>query len=83
ILDPDFSILISNKDQNGCKSTTTSNRDWVVPTAVVVSIVGAAIIGTIIAVISSRFYYIKISRKGVIFIKKEKKKSGTDGIQMS
>ncbi|EFA78990.1 hypothetical protein PPL_08458 [Heterostelium album PN500] len=78
ILDPDFSLLVkpdrSNSD-DACSNQSTSQKQfkWLLPTVIVVSIVGAAAIITILVfTIKSRFFIKFTKEAGLVCFKKRK-----------
>ncbi|KAN0038876.1 hypothetical protein ACTA71_001068 [Dictyostelium dimigraforme] len=49
LLDPDFSVLVDPDFSNSCG--TSSSRKWVIPVAVVVSVVGALVLALIVVMV--------------------------------
>ncbi|KAN0027871.1 hypothetical protein ACTFIV_009697 [Dictyostelium citrinum] len=49
VIDPDFSVLVSSdfKSADSCSTDNDSNRKWVLPVSIVVSVVGASILAIV------------------------------------
>ncbi|KAN0015373.1 hypothetical protein ACTFIU_008104 [Dictyostelium citrinum] len=54
LIDPDFSLVLTSDFKSNCDNDDSSKSNWVIPTAVVISVVGASIIAGVLL-----FYYRK------------------------
>ncbi|KAN0047413.1 hypothetical protein ACTA71_001795 [Dictyostelium dimigraforme] len=81
LIDPDFSVLLSEDDSSGdpCDGHGASSRlKWVIPTSIILGLLG--ITGIAIGayfLLRNKFY---VSRSGVIILKKSTKKQSIDRI---
>ncbi|KAN0014721.1 hypothetical protein ACTFIU_001039 [Dictyostelium citrinum] len=78
LIDPDFSILLSQDDStdNSCGGGGSSRLKWVIPTSIILGLLG--VIGIAIGayfLLRNRLY---VSRSGVIVLKKSTKSSSGD-----
>ncbi|KAN0035965.1 hypothetical protein ACTA71_005263 [Dictyostelium dimigraforme] len=62
IIDPDFSVLISSEFKNKCDNSKDERKAYVIPVAVVVSVVGASAIGAISYLIYQDFNLLKFTK---------------------
>ncbi|KAF2076838.1 hypothetical protein CYY_001866 [Polysphondylium violaceum] len=83
IIDPDFSVLVSVNQVDECGNELRASKKWVIPIAVVFSIVGAAIITALVIVYLRKKVYLSFSlKKGIVIVKKRKSTSKSEGSRM-
>ncbi|EGG15985.1 hypothetical protein DFA_09657 [Cavenderia fasciculata] len=74
-LDPDFSSLLieSKAPVDECHPSDLDDKKWILPTAIVVGVVGFVMLSIIGIFVARRVFYVKVSLKhGVIFLKKRR-----------
>ncbi|KAM9973879.1 hypothetical protein ACTFIW_007541 [Dictyostelium discoideum] len=60
LIDPDFSLLVNPNFDSSCKDDDDDSRKWVIPVAVVVSVIGVAILVIVCFIIYKRSILIKV-----------------------
>jgi len=86
IIDPDFSVLVSIKGVDECGNELPTSKKWIIPVAVVVSLVGFACLCTLAIVLLRKRVYLSFSmKKGIVIVKKRKttrSRSSSEGSRM-
>ncbi|KYQ93079.1 tenascin C [Tieghemostelium lacteum] len=76
LLDPDFSVLVDGLF-DGCDNSSNAVRKWLIPTVVLVSIFGVLSIILVIIFFVRKYFYVKLTKHGIIFLKHSKIENST------